>query len=202
MSPARSLAALAVLGALAHTAYAGVCFTAGGVGINTLNFTVSAVNTTLPNSSTAGAPLGWGLALGSASARGSWWLIDPAYDPIYYAAHNTLSLTDGVLTEAYPAVFKSAPVSPGSALMTANADQLAGAAPEDSYCVVAPAVWGARPKLAVKGRTDKFAICHYEAGTPFAQAVVVYDGDSVPGSDAGAPDCYKVDLYVDVDVAH
>ncbi|TFK53865.1 hypothetical protein OE88DRAFT_1732621 [Heliocybe sulcata] len=191
------LTAAFVLGALANTAHAGVCFTWNGVGVNTLNFTVDAVNTTLPNTNKTGSPLGWGLALGPVAANGSWWLTNPAYDPIYNSIDdNTLSLTDGVLSEAYPVVFKSAPVSSGSALMTANTDELKGAAPEDSYCVVASPQFGQRPKLAVKGHHDLFSICHYDPGE-FGQAVVIFNGTSVPGAYANVDAaCYKVDLYV------
>ncbi|TFK53866.1 hypothetical protein OE88DRAFT_1732622 [Heliocybe sulcata] len=188
---------LALTAALVLGAHADVCFTWNGVGVNTLsNFTVDAVNTTLPNANRTGAPLGWSLALGPASANGSWWLTNPAYDPVYSNDDNTLSLADGVLAEAYPAEFKSAPVAPGSALMAANIAQLKSSAPEDSYCVVAPGLFGARPKLAVKGRDDLFSICHYDPGA-FGQAVVIFNGTSVPGAydDVDAA-CYKVDLYV------
>lgn len=72
-----STSSLAVtLGALVATTAAERCFTKSGFGDNTLaNFTLNAVNTTLPNANSTGVPLARGLTLGPAGGKQAWWII-------------------------------------------------------------------------------------------------------------------------------
>ena len=70
------------LSALATSVTAERCFTNSGFGDNTLaNFTLSAVNTTLPNANSTGAPLARGLTLGSAAAKQAWWIVVRHHPP-------------------------------------------------------------------------------------------------------------------------
>ncbi|EPQ54321.1 hypothetical protein GLOTRDRAFT_130688 [Gloeophyllum trabeum ATCC 11539] len=152
------------------------------------NFRLNAVNTTLPNSDPAGAPLEPGDYLSSHEIRLSALATVASYP--YPTTNPTLSLVNGgvIANDEYSTALGS-PAE--GALVQFTTDSLSPVTPAEIYCGVP--VDGGASLLAINGRTDAFSICWRTGGNAFAE--VIYDAAD-GHTDYDYSTCYPVELHI------
>ncbi|KZT21851.1 hypothetical protein NEOLEDRAFT_1138857 [Neolentinus lepideus HHB14362 ss-1] len=161
------------------------------------NFTLAALNTSLPNANTTGAPIVLNSAANGAGA-GVYGLATYNTQPGTIDTYPNFTLVHGVLTANEPSAPQCAPVSSGASSgepVGFSGNCSAPASPHQVFCSVAntdPA-HGSLPILALNNHDTLFSICHQNSSTPVD--ILVYNATSKSDS-YNFDSCYSVTVHL------
>jgi len=198
------LATLSVAAPTARQIPSGPCANFIGGFANATSFTLAALNVTLPNANTTGAPL----VLGQAGAvDGAEFEALSTWASYQFNQWPSLTLTNGGLTgNMDPPNTQGTTVSGGAANSTEVGFETTSfeghpSAPSPVFCGVAdtdPAGGGTGfPQLALNGHTDLFSLCMTgPAGSPGSQNNVVYNASATNSAGFIFDTCYSVVLQM------
>ncbi|KZT01926.1 uncharacterized protein LAESUDRAFT_730840 [Laetiporus sulphureus 93-53] len=160
------------------------------------NFTLAAVNVTLPNANSTGAPLVLGQ---NGAADGAEFEVLSTYASYPYNDFPTLSLLAGSLipNSASGIASVDSDVSSGDELAFVTSSS-GLSSPAQIYCAIAdtdPTEGSPYPVLAVNGDTEGFALCMNGDG-PYAQNNVVWQPTDDNGGEYLYDTCYNVTIQL------